>query len=263
MNFKVIKNVINSNATYKFNVFLNMINILFTISIQVAIWKAIFKEDMVYRTSGYSIDLAYMIMYVIISSFMGIFVNTNVIERINDKIKSGEISIDLIRPISFNSLLFSESIGIVAFNFITQGPILVLVFFVFHVSVGNYYLGIFFFISLIFSMIVYYLISFCLGMIGFWYLEIWHLRRVLDGFIKIFSGAVIPLVFFPEGLIHIIKIIPFRCLYDIPISIMMNGESVFSKLHLLGIQCIWIIVLYFLQMGIYKIGIKKVEVQGG
>ncbi len=263
MKLGIIRNVFLSNSTYRFNILLNIINVVISISIQIAIWRAIFTDDMVYKSISSSIDLNYMKGYVLLSSMLNICINTNVIEKINEKIKTGQIALDMIRPIKFNSLLLSETIGIILFNIVTQFFIIIGGVIIYRIDIGQYYYGIFFLISVILSMIIYYLISFCLGMLGFWYLEIWHIRRVLDGLIRIFSGAVVPLSFFPEELIIFMKYSPLRCLYDIPISIFLNSSNTKYRLESISVQLFWVVFFVILQRYVYRIGVKKLEIQGG
>ena len=260
MKNRIVENVVKSNLTYRFDIFLSVLNLILTLTIQISIWRALFINK---TNDAESINLPYMISYVIISSFVSLFVNTNVIEKINERIKKGDISIDLIKPISFDYLMFSESCGMILYNLITQISVIILFIICYRKYFVECYFGVFFFVSVIQSMLLYFLISYCIGLVGFWYLEIWHLRRFIDGIIKVFSGAIIPIVFFPEYMSNAIQWMPFRGLYDIPINMALNNTSNPEKIKDIIFQLVWILIFIILKNIIYKNGIRKVEVQGG
>lgn len=260
MRNRLISIALRSSLVYRFGTVLSILNIFINLLIQIAIWKAVYLTGV---TDAVSMQLGDMIPYAICSSFVSLFVNTNVIEKINNQIKTGAITIDLIKPISFGYLMFSESVGMILSNVVLQFPVIAIFIFVYRDLFVNCYFGIFFFISVMASMVLYFLISYCVGLVGFWYLEMWHLRRLVDGIIKILSGAVIPLAFFPNMLSSILKWMPLRCLYDIPIHMMLDNNEYSTCIKNVLFQCIWIVFFYLLKEIIYKKGIKKIEVQGG
>ena len=80
---------------------------------------------------------------------------------------------------------------------------------------------------------------------------------------EVFSGATIPIPFFPEFLKKIAYILPFRYICDLPFRI-YSGDIILSEgIELLSQAIIWIIVLIILGLLITKLALKKAVIQGG
>ena len=89
-----------SHAAYRFNTFLGTASRIVFIFVQFAIWRALYGGRESMPTDFGSVSLREMTTYVVLSSALAYLVYADVIERIDQRIKSGEIAIDFIRPIS-------------------------------------------------------------------------------------------------------------------------------------------------------------------
>ena len=90
-----------------------------------------------------------------------------------------------------------------------------------------------------------------------------HLDTITHNIIGLFSGSIVPLWFFPDALEKVSYFLPFRLIYFVPISVYLNKAGFFGSINLIMQQFIWIISLHLLMEGIWKLGIKKLVVQGG
>lgn len=89
------------------------------------------------------------------------------------------------------------------------------------------------------------------------------LNMLLGAIYKLLSGAWIPVTMFPDLLYKINFILPFRAIYAIPVTIMtsqMNIQNIWKDIRT---QFIWIIFLFVITEIIWKIGKRKLIVQGG
>ena len=80
------------------------------------------------------------------------------------------------------------------------------------------------------------------------------------------SGASIPLAFFPEKARMIVQYLPFRAVYDIPLSILLekNGSDTWQGLlSLFAMQIVWLAVLALAGNLFWNCAVKKVTVNGG
>ena len=76
--------------------------------LQLSIWNALFS-------TGSQIDSALSreetICYVTVATIISSFMECNTIEWVNNQIRTGNISIELIRPIRYRAMLFSRHLG--------------------------------------------------------------------------------------------------------------------------------------------------------
>lgn len=262
--FRFIKNAFLTNSAYRMNVFLRLFNRIMFLFINISIWKALYKGHFTMISNNGDISINDMITYAIISTAISVFINNTVIQRINYKIKTGEISMDLIKPMNFRTSVFCNEIGEncsrIVFELI---PVLLISAVLFRINLPELDNFIVFLITLINGMLIQFFITYVLGLLGFWYLEVWHFDRLLDSLMQLFSGALIPLWFFPEFLVKVSNYLPFKLIYFTPISIYLGKFSLIEGVYSIMYQIIWIMLLLIIEKILWKHGIKKLVVQGG
>lgn len=260
---EIIKNVFKSGLTYRFNYFTGLIGKILYIYAQYFIWKALLMDKIVDTSFG-TIDFPNMVTYIIISSIISTITSNNVIMDVNNSIDNGKIALDFIKPINFQLYMFCNTIGKnlyeVLFNLI---PVTIVSIIVFDIQFPEIIYFILFLIAIIGGFLINYFLSFCLGLLGFWFTQVWILGRVLNDLIKLFAGVYIPLWFFPVILESILDYLPFKFIYFVPISIFLGKYNLLECLLMFLMQLIWIIILYFLSKIIWKKAIYKLVVQGG
>lgn len=123
--------------------------------------------------------------------------------------------------------------------------------------------GIFFVVSLILAVAISFFFDFFIGLLTFYTNYSWGLQTFQEAFISLFSGALIPIAFFPDWLKIIANVLPFQQMSYSPVSIylgLVQGSQVY---HILFIQLIWLVVMVVFTKLFYSFAIKKITVQGG
>ncbi len=259
-----MKNTMQSNMAYKFNTFLDLFGHMISLSIQVSIWRALFKGAVQVSTNTGFVTINEMITYVIISTIMSVVISSDAIGRISSKISSGEVAIDLIRPINFMAYAFSEMLGNMSFRFIFQIlPLSILGISIWGVNYPSFYNALLFSIALVNAIFIHFLLTYTIGLLGFWYLRMWHLRYFVGALIMLFSGAYIPLWFFPKVLLDISNVLPFRLIYFAPLSIFLGKVEYMESVKLILLQAVWIMILFVAQRIVWHRGVEKLVIQGG
>lgn len=77
------------------------------------------------------------------------------------------------------------------------------------------------------------------------------------------SGGIIPLAFFPEGVTHILKYLPFSCMQSTPLLIYSGNITGFQIINGIVSQMIWLVVLVVAGKAAMNHSLKRVVVQGG
>ncbi|MNW36481.1 hypothetical protein D3C74_134940 [compost metagenome] len=261
--YKIMLNAIQSNTTYRFHTLITSFNQTLNLLVQISLWAALYKgTDLFSRDTD--INLHQMITYAILSAIISITVSNGNIWIVSNKVSTGEIAINLIKPIGlFRATLF-EQLGSKIYSVLFEvTPILLIGILVFQIKIPSGIYMIIFFLSLVLSYLVYFLITFLLGLMSFWYVRVFHLDFVLNQAIRFFSGSWIPLWFFPETLYQFSMLLPFELVYFSPISIFLGKISLLDIPALFYKYFIYIVLLGLLNVVVWRFGIKRLVIQGG
>jgi len=80
---------------------------------------------------------------------------------------------------------------------------------------------------------------------------------------EVFSGATIPIPFFPEFLKKIAYLLPFRYICDLPFRL-YSGDVIINEGIILLLEAItWIIILIVFGLLLTRLALKKAVIQGG
>lgn len=262
--YELIKNSLQTGMAYKFDTYLQLLNRLIGMFVQISIWLALYKGAGETSSNNGNISIGAMVTYVIVSTGITIIAGNDVIWRLDRKIKTGEIAMDLLKPISLKFSLLCTTVGQRVYLFLFQLlPTTIIAALFFGIQLPSWQNAILFIISLINGMIIYFIITYIIGLIGFWYLSIWHFSRMLEDLIRLFSGSVIPLWFFPGFLAKISAFLPFRLIYYTPITIFLQKVNAVEVCSILGQQILWILALLMLERVVWAKGITRLVIQGG
>lgn len=257
----VYKVQILKNLAYKFDVYGNIIMQTIIMIATAFFWKALFKnaESM----GGVSVDT--MLTYTVISSMISVVLITNVEWRITESVQTGAIAIDLMRPVNIFGVFFAENLGsVTALFFQNLLPIFI---------IGSLFIKLpaprsapqfmLFLISLVLAFFINWYLSVIFGMFSFKVIEMSALIQVKKHLVRLLSGSMIPLWFFPNWLRSVLEILPFPYIYQLPLSIYVGHYTSESLVRGLLIQILWVMALFIIETRLEKRAIKHVMVQGG
>lgn len=266
--WEFVKIAFRSRLAYRSEVAVLFVGRVLALFVQVAIWKALLGVEGRTDSSIGSITLREMVTYVIISRsisvFVSLFAGYSPLWRIGEKIRTGEIAMDLTRPVGLRENLFFETLGNNLFEIVFGAlPMLLAGALVFGLNVPHPAYLLLFAVATINGLLIYFLLSYMVGLVAFWYLTVWHLERLLNDLILVFSGALIPLWFFPPFLVTISEWLPFRQIFYTPISIYLEKHSLSEAGLLIIQQLLWLGLLLLLERAMWKRGVRKLVIQGG
>lgn len=259
---ELIKVNIKVNLAYAVDAWGAFVVTLFQIFVFYYIWLAIYKFDSI--INGISKDQ--MITYIILSRIIYTQITWGFIPRLGDKIHTGAIAMDLLRPFDFQVMMFFERIGdFLAFATMTAVPLLVISV----ITIGmqappSLFAGVAFLLSFLLAMALSFFLEFLIGLLTFYTNYSWGLQTFQEALVALFSGALIPIAFFPGWLKTITNFLPFQQMSYTPVSIylgLLKGHH--AIFEAIGWQIFWVVFLFVLTRICYKYAIKKVTVQGG
>jgi ABC-2 type transport system permease protein len=85
-------------------------------------------------------------------------------------------------------------------------------------------------------------------------------KRVI---IDLFSGLLLPLSFFPEGIQEVLKFLPFQGISYVPSMIFTSGFSSSETVQAILLQGIWVLILIVPIQALWILAKKMLVIQGG
>jgi ABC-2 type transport system permease protein len=262
--FKFIQISFKNGLAYRAEYFIGVFRSLVVLLVQLCVWRALLGHTGQVTTNSGIVTLKEMTTYVLVSSMISTMVNYNVIQDMNNRIGTGQISMDLVKPMNFQTYTFCNMTGQNMFSFLFQLlPILVIGLIFVGIDFPTLQNLLLFCLALINAVVIMFLMNYCLGLMAFWYTRTWQVSELLQMFIRLFSGMIVPLWFFPKVLMNIADFLPFKLTYFVPISVFMGKGTFVDSLWSLLQQFGWMAVLYLLTKLVWRTAIKKLVIQGG
>lgn len=248
---------------FRLSMVVMVIGNLLYLTVVYFLWKSIYASSGTDVVNGmtFSDTLIYLVLATALFNFMEMYT----VWEIGRSIQSGKIVLDLLKPMKYKSFLFWAFSG----TFVTQffATFLPTFIIVCVVTKGAIPLGInllYFVISVVMSIIINYNIDFITGTICLYTESIWGINIMKQVIVLLFSGATIPIAFFPEGLKKAVGFMPFQAIYNTPLTILLEGETTAETLLIsLGTQLFWCIALFIISNLFWKVSLRKITVNGG
>ena len=118
-------------------------------------------------------------------------------------------------------------------------------------------------LSLVFTALLQFFMSFTMALLAFWVLEVSTFIFILYAFEYIASGHLFPLDILPAGVLKILNFTPFPYQLFFPVNIYLgrvSGPELYAGLF---IQAGWVVATYLLARFVWSRGIKKYSAVGG
>ncbi|MCL1935233.1 MAG: ABC-2 family transporter protein [Defluviitaleaceae bacterium] len=245
---------------YRFNVVLQMFFGFLPLIALISLWHSLFTDNN--TINGYSIEM--MVTYLIVAKVIDTILMPDMHWQVNEDIKTGELSKYLTKPISYFSYWFFNSLGnrIVRILLSIIPISIVIILNMGYFLIPNNFNLLFFIISLIGTMILYYMIYYLVSLFSFYFVEITSFFFTLEIVLELLSGSLIPLDFLPNALRNLINFLPFGYLVHFNINIYLNRLEFSEILYGFTLQFFWSLFLYVLIKILWKKGLNKYESVG-
>jgi ABC-2 type transport system permease protein len=250
------------SAVYRFDAWTRLLSNIMFLFMWGFIWYGL------YGGKGTAGDKSFdtMLSYVLISQMLqGIHSAGTSLWEIQERVRNGDIVMELMRPFDYPLRVLFSDLGSIAFHFVTAVAPLYLVLFLFFRPVWPTTLGTWslFVLSAVMGYLIRFSIELTFGLFTFWLVETGGVEDIFYFAISLFSGAVVPLWFFPPVFEQIARYLPFQGIFFVPNAIFvgqLRGAEIF---HALCVQGFWLVVTYALMRYVWRKASRKVVVQGG
>lgn len=243
------------------SLFIDPLMVLVTISL----FKSIYAYQGVSSVAGY--DLAQMIWYFAGTHFIWYFTYTYVDYTISHDILSGDLSLILLKPVSIFSATLGEGMALRTAGIVCEFIPNFIVYSLFYpptfMTICSFLR---FILCVVLSFFIMFAINFLVGLSAFIFKNNNSMRSLKGILLCLLGGANFPLDFYPEWLGRILDFLPFKYVFYVPLRVLINKEGTqslaeFSKL--IGVQLVWIILLFLICKCLWDKMIKHFCAVGG
>ena len=249
-----------NESTYRANVVFTMLYEILTLFISVSVWTALYRS----RGAVNGTTLAEMVLYVMAVQACRNMTRNRLPEALHQKMTSGSIANDFIRPVSIMLSMISDQLGRNYFRFIfATVPVLVIGILFFHPSSVLPVNVLLFIVSVLLGMILMLQISWIIGLFSFWTNNGVFGRMLISSIISVFGGTVVPLWFYPDFMKNICMVLPFSYMFFYPAGILMGKYSASEIIKIFVVQLIWAGLLIAAERIVWVNARKVITVQGG
>ena len=185
--------------------------------------------------------------------------------EVADRVRTGEIAVDLARPIDLQLSYWARDLGRATFALPTRGlPPLVLgallMSLAYPTSWTAYPLGL---LSIVLGVSVSFLCRYGMNLIAFWTLDVRGYLHFYTLVLGLFSGFYLPVHIFPGWLRTIAYSSPFPSMFQGPIDVISGRVLYGDALRVLAVQAAWVAGLVVLTRLVLWRATRRLVVQGG
>lgn len=236
---------------YRVNLFLHVFKYAFFTALTAMIWIAVTT----YSTSS-PMTISNIIVYYLLAAITYSLTSFHIIYVEND-IRMGNISSLLLKPVKPFYHYLSFQFGISLLEAILRAVILFTIIFIYFPNTQLQVLNVIsFIIVMLFAYVFCFTSFYCFSLLAFWFQNVSSIRMCYLFTLRMLSGIVVPLAFFPSQVQNILFYTPFPHLTDLPTKIITGQASLIPSITILSF---WIIIVYCLYRLIWRSSQKAYE----
>lgn len=179
--------------------------------------------------------------------------------------RSGQVAIDLTRPVDLQQAHIADDVGRGLFGLIPRtlptlavGALTTGLFL--PGTAAPYLLGV---TSAILAIVLSSACRYALGVLGFWVVDARGLQTLYMVFGSFLAGLFVPLPLMPPWLQTVAAFTPFPSLLMSPVDLLSGRVTGMSAYVVLGQQAFWLAAVWALGAWLTRAGSRRLEIQGG
>ena len=225
--------------------------------VQYFIWTAVYGSGGAIN----GIEFEQMIRYFGATALFGYLTMDFADWNLQMLVKSGKFLTFSLRPIHHRFFALSQKFGHrilgFLFEFLPCLAVFVLLFKVDMMPASLFWT----ILSVILAFFMNFYVNYCLGMTAFWLVQANGVKNVFNLISSIFSGALIPLVFFPDWLQKLQFFLPFQYISYVPAMVFTGnytlGGYTMSIPQIVCIQAVAVLLVFLLSEVLYRASMKR------
>lgn len=251
---------VQQRLAYRNAFFLAVLSHLLGCFALIYLWRAVYGDRP--SLNGYTWPelQTYLLLTFLTNAVAGWHAEMVMVGRIVD----GTVAIDLLRPFDFQYARLVETLAGAVF----EGTILLFVLALVALGLGGFLLPPSFAsfalacVSFGLGLLIKFGIQYITCMLGFWSNHGWGIVQGRVALTQLFSGALVPLPFLPDGLRGVAEVLPFQGIVYLPTSIYL-GRTGNGALAAIATQAAWACGLLLVGRYSFAHALRKVTIHGG
>ena len=261
--FSFARQAFHTAAIYRFDFWLRVLSTFVMMYTAHWLWRVLYTQ----RPNAFEINVEQMITYGVLAMLLEMALRPGnwVQYYMMEKVRTGQIAMDLIKPLDFHLHMLARNVG-------------EMLFFTLTLAVPSFVIGwlfldlrlptdartwLMFLVSFLLGYLVTFSLSFLLGLISIYTLKINNIGWAYNAVVRFFSGQMVPLWLFPLFLAQVANVLPFQCMFAIPLSIFIGRLSPVELPQALLLQSFWALGLLLVGRLLWSRAHTYLIVQGG
>ncbi len=210
------------------------------------LWEAIYRESGTQRIGGYSFQG--MTLYYVLVILVGRLVRgAEHVGEVAQDIYEGGLSRYIVYPTSYFPFKYAQHLGLIVPGLIQVGlfTLLYLLVLPFPAEIRITPLQVLMALGSVgLANLLYYSLLFPLQIVAFWADNVWSLMVMIRFTSSLLGGAMLPLTLFPDWSRPALNMLPFRYLYDFPVSTLLGQIGPAQWASGMATGLVWIAVIH-------------------
>jgi ABC-2 type transport system permease protein len=232
--------------------------------VMLALWNAVAADNPVIggeHSYGHGDFVAYYLCTLLVRLLTGCWVAW----ELNMEIRQGTLGLRLLRPIHPLVAYAAENLAALPMRGLFTIPLILVLLF----TSGGQYLThdplqvLMFLVATGLAWVLTFLVYSAIGAMALLVESAMSLAEVWMGLFGVLSGYLIPIDLFPPWLRSICNVLPFRFLLSFPVEILLGRHSPLETVQLLGVQLLYVVVIWAVVQLIWSQGLKRYQAYGG
>lgn len=262
---KVFRIALIERLTYRSDFLLATFLRLLPMVTTILLWTAVYRGSNQTELSGF--NLQEMIAYLLLVHISRMFSSMpGLAGGIALDIREGTLKKYLLQPIDMLHYLVTYRVAhkfaYIATSFLPYAALFI--------ACHNYFTHlpdlmtfIAYFVSLLLAFLVGFYFEACIGMVGFWLLEVTSLLYIVNTLNYFVSGHMFPIDLLPNDLVRILKLLPFQYMAYFPAAVFLGKVQGNALWQGLLAELAWVVILFVLARLLFRIGLRRYSAYGG
>ncbi|KPI33825.1 protein of unknown function DUF990 [Actinobacteria bacterium OV450] len=187
-------------------------------------------------------------------------------EEMQERIRTGDIAVDLYRPADLQLWWLAADLGRAGFQLLGRGVVPLLAgALAFQLALpADALRWLLFLVSVTLGLLVSFAVRYLVGLAAFWLMDGTGINLMATVVTIFFSGMLLPLTVFPGGFGEFVRLLPWSAMVQVPLDVLMGEHAgAGTAVGALGFQAAWVLVLMGTGRLLQSAATRKVVVQGG
>ena len=261
--FQVFKTTWQNSLVYRFNFLMWRARSFLLLLTTYFLWLAVFRSS--HQNVVFNYQTNQIVTYLMLVALLNAVVMASRTVDLSWMINSGDLSNLILKPLSVIRFFFSEDLADKLLN--TIFLVVEIAFFSLlfrpYLFWQNQPIRLFsFMLAVVLAIVLYFLINFLLGTLGFWTNQVWAARFLYMTVADVLAGSLFPLDIMPKTIFQLFRILPFNWLVFFPNQIYLGRVNQMEVITGFLMQLGWIAVFAFLVNKVWVKGMQKYTAEG-